>query len=197
LVLTILFGTRLAAAILPGASFPLSLLPSRGGLINSRFRPTAADLGRCAPFPSGAPGASKGSRTGGPAGAGGGARMCGPVPTPVDPMLAMVLARLCVGRVLHDLERLGVGPPRGGSSRVVYSGETVRPHRRAGLGVAKSLPAAARLGMRRLRTAAVRPAGELGTATLLRSAAVETVCIAWLARSLFSPRHVWTDCATL
>jgi hypothetical protein len=44
--------------------------------------------------------------------------MCGD-PAPVDPALAAALLQLGVARALHDLERLGVGRPRGGSSRVV------------------------------------------------------------------------------
>ena len=57
--------------------------------------------------------------------------MCSPIPTPLDPALASALVNLFVGRALDDMERLGVGPPRGGSSRVVYSEDTAVPDHEA------------------------------------------------------------------
>ena len=108
--------------------------------------------------------------------------MCSPVQTPVDPALASALASFCVGRALRDIERLGVGPPRGGSSRVSYVGDTVVP---VPDGRAPWGPAGRRLA-RRLRTAAERSGGAVangllggegaaGTATLLRTTAHKAV----------------------
>jgi hypothetical protein len=103
--------------------------------------------------------------------------MCSPVQTPVDPALASVLINLCVSRALHDLERLGVGPARGGSCRVEYRegravpGRECRPMggqqlRRLHSSIA--VPAAAAIS--RVREEHLR-----GTATMLRSTAHEAV----------------------
>ena len=113
---------------------------------------------------------------------GAGPAMCSPVPTPVDPALASALVHLAVRRAQSDLERLGVGPARGGSVRVEYSGGTVVPDRRTPLvalgrrqllrlkaGVRASVPAAVGTAM----AAGVSRAG--GTRTLLRTTAHEAV----------------------
>ena len=98
--------------------------------------------------------------------------MCSPVPTPVDPALASALAHLVVGKALSDLERLGLGPPRGGSVRVEYSGETVVPDRRS------PLASLGRRGVRRMLTRLEAVTSETigskavkGTHTMLRTRA--------------------------
>ena len=110
--------------------------------------------------------------------------MCSPVPTPVDPALASALAHLVVGKALSDLERLGLGPPRGGSVRVEYSGETVVPDRRS------PLASLGRRGVRRMLTRLEAVTSETigskavkGTHTMLRTRAHEAVRLArgWLA----------------
>jgi hypothetical protein len=102
--------------------------------------------------------------------------MCSPVPTPFDPALASALVNLVVGRSLDDLERLGVGAPRGGSSRVVYSEDTVVPDRR------NPLVALGRRQLRRLHFSlvqsplvktALKGGIPRGTKTLLRTTAHE------------------------
>jgi hypothetical protein len=112
-----------------------------------------------------------------------GPSMCSPVQTPVDPVLASVLVNLCVSRALHDLERLGVGPPRGGSCAVEYEGGRAVPGRdcRGPLGPL------GRRQLRRLHSTLVVPAaaalsrvhlkgGHLGkAATMLRTNAHDAV----------------------
>ena len=117
---------------------------------------------------------------------GGGPAMCGD-PAPVDPALAAALLHLGVARALHDLERLGIGGPRGGSSRVVVRCGRVVPDPR------DSWQAEARRGLRRLRSAVRQPdraaaaaaaaatttlgraGGVRGTATLVRRTAEDAV----------------------
>jgi hypothetical protein len=105
--------------------------------------------------------------------------MCSPVPTPVDPALASALVHLVVDKALGDLERLGLGPPRGGSVRVEYSGETVVPDRRS------PLASLGRRGVRRmlnrLKVATSGTSGSeavKGTHTMLRTRAHEAVRLA-------------------
>ncbi len=112
-------------------------------------------------------------------------------PAPVDPALAAALLQLGVARALHDLERLGLGSPRGGSSRVVVRCGRVVPDPRA------SWQAQARQRLRRLRSGLLRPdkavaaaatdvataaaakveqvGGARGTLTLVRQSAEEAV----------------------
>ena len=107
--------------------------------------------------------------------------MCSAVPTPVDPAVASILVNVCIGRALKDLERLGIGPARGGSSAVVYrEGMAVRDDR-------NSLASVGRQHLRRLQSvaalstdAAAAVLGEKlpkGTATLLRVKANEAVSV--------------------
>ena len=112
-------------------------------------------------------------------------------PAPVDPALAAALLQLGVARALHDLERLGLGSPRGGSSRVVVRCGRVVPDPRA------SWQAHARRRLRRMRSGLLRPdkavaaavtdvasaaaakveqvGGARGTLTLVRQSAEEAV----------------------
>ncbi len=92
--------------------------------------------------------------------------MCGE-PAPVDPALAAALLHLGVARALHDLERLGIGGPRGGSSRVVVRCGRVVPDPRG------SWQAEARRGLRRLRSAAQEPGRAVGMAAAAAAAAAE------------------------
>ena len=105
----------------------------------------------------------------------------------MDPALAAALVHLGVSRALHDLERLGYGGARGGSSRVVVRAGRVVPDPRG------SWQAEGRRRLRQLKTvarrpgeaavavveattkAAVRVGGVYGTATLIREAAHEAV----------------------
>ena len=105
--------------------------------------------------------------------------MCSPVPTPLDPALASALVNLVLGRAIADLERLGVGPPRGGSSRIAYSEGTVVPDWRS------PLVSLGKRKLRQLHAAAQKSAPAVktvlkggiprGTRTLLRATAHEAV----------------------
>ena len=108
-------------------------------------------------------------------------------PVPVDPALAAALVHLGVSRALHDLERLGYGGARGGSSRVVVRAGRMVPDPRG------SWQAEGRRRLRQLKSAARRPGeamvavavattkaavkvgGGRGTATLIRETAYEAV----------------------
>jgi hypothetical protein len=178
-VVAALLSIRLAAAFMPSSAGPG--LRSSGFHSVARGQPSASTSylshpgsGAGPTFPNrNAPSLGLGRRVG--------PTMCNPVPTPVDPAVASILVNVCVGRALKDLERLGVGPPRGGSSAVVYSEGTVVPDTR------NTLLSVGRQHLRRLKRAVVQPTqapaavlGEKlklskGTATLLRVKAHEAV----------------------
>ena len=101
-----------------------------------------------------------------------------PVPMAVDPALLAVLLQAAFSRAAGDLERVGLGPPRGGSSRVVYRNGRVCPASpTTAAGAAGLALAAGRLGRRPGRRL-VRACEALkrnpvnGTATLVRTAAL-------------------------
>jgi hypothetical protein len=90
-------------------------------------------------------------------------------PAPVDPALAAALLQLGVARALHDLERLGHGGPRGGSSRVVVRCGRVVPDPR------HSWQAQARRRLRRLRSGLLRPDRAAAAAATEAAAAATAV----------------------